>query len=317
MNLARFRERWDLHNRAKQLSRSSLSAYGNVYDKHLIPHFGNTPLSEITQHDVDQWLAKQKGNTTAKSRINVLKSVFDLALREGFRTAFEIRVPKVQANEIGYLTPEQYERALEIAKKVSKKSHRFERSYQACLIAGELGLRAGEIAGLQFRDFHFDSRTVRVVRAVDYSGIIGQTKTRTARTVGMTDRLVAFMKAYKLKENPQPTDRLFEGATSHHIVEACAFVIKKLRNEMDIPLEVKAGAHVFRHSYAMQLLSIGVPLREIQLALGHSSVTTTERYLHLTGQINSSSAADKLNAHRAAQAAQNAEVIQFPMKGAV
>lgn len=45
--------------------------------------------------------------------------------------------------------------------------------------------------------------------------------------------------------------------------------------------EVGGSLHRLRHTYAAHLVMAGVPIRTVQVLLGHASVTTTERYAHL------------------------------------
>ena len=103
------------------------------------------------------------------------------------------------------------------------------------------------------------------------------------RMVPMSVALRDLLRAYWLAARPR--DYLFAGTQPDHplhetsVQHACARA--RLRARIDKP----ASAHTLRHSYATHLLELGVDLRTIQKLLGHTSLSTTAIYVHVTGRL--------------------------------
>jgi site-specific recombinase XerD len=62
------------------------------------------------------------------------------------------------------------------------------------------------------------------------------------------------------------------------------YAINKLLEQANITGKQQNGGHLLRHTAASVMLASGLPLKQVQENLGHSSLMTTEKYLHLLDQ---------------------------------
>jgi site-specific recombinase XerD len=100
----------------------------------------------------------------------------------------------------------------------------------------------------------------------------------TLLSLRLLDELRAYWKAFR------PQTWLFEGAQrGHHLAKASAQGVFDRAKER-AAVEHGHGIHCLRHSFATHLMEAGVPLPVIQRLMGHTRLSTTARYLHVTSK---------------------------------
>jgi site-specific recombinase XerD len=99
--------------------------------------------------------------------------------------------------------------------------------------------------------------------------------------VTMSPRLLAGLRECWKQQRPKGP-YLFEGKTAGKPLEVSSFQKALIKATLRAGIAKRVSPHVLRHSYATHLMEAGADLRSIQLQLGHSSIRTTVRYLHLS-----------------------------------
>lgn len=161
------------------------------------------------------------------------------------------------------LSPEEVLRLLEAA------DHPRDRALLQTTYA--LGLRLSEVLHLQVTDID-SSRMVVQVR---------QGKGGKDRLVPLSPRLLSELRDYWLRYRPRPW--LFPGAKKSPL-NAASVQRRLQRIVMRSGLTKPVTMHTLRHSYATHLLEAGIDVVTLQRLLGHSSLETTTRYLHISTQ---------------------------------
>jgi integrase/recombinase XerD len=131
------------------------------------------------------------------------------------------------------------------------------------------GLRVSEVVGLRVEDIDSARMVIRIQQA----------KGRKDRYVMLSPRLLAILRAYW--KVGRPRGYLFPGIRPE--AHVCAKTVEKAcrRAREAAGLSKHVTVHTLRHSFATHLMEAGTDLRTIQVLLGHRSITSTARYVHV------------------------------------
>jgi integrase/recombinase XerD len=178
---------------------------------------------------------------------------------------FSLRVPSKRSGRL----PEPFSRS-EIAKILQTTQNLKHRALLMTAYGG--GLRVSEVVHLQPRDIHSERMLIRV----------NQGKGRKDRYTLLSHRLLEELRTYWRAYRPQTW--LFPGRDSSRPLPASS--VKKIFTaaKQRAGIQHGHGMHSLRHSFATHLMEAGVALPVIQRLMGHTSLTTTAKYLHVTSQ---------------------------------
>jgi len=139
------------------------------------------------------------------------------------------------------------------------------------LFAG--GLRVSELCKLELGDFSTDHLAIRINGKGNKERTIYLENIEVAKAL---NRYLMFREAVGV-DNPYIFISKFHEPLSTQAVRNLVNKYAKLAG-----IDKKITPHIFRHSFASLLLEEGVDIKYIQDFLGHSSISTTQIYLHTT-----------------------------------
>jgi integrase/recombinase XerD len=140
------------------------------------------------------------------------------------------------------------------------------------------GARAQELCDLTVNDIRFGTKTsLRLVG-----------KGNKARTITIPDNCAQLLKKHlkrnKLDIETQRSRHVFSSQTHEHMTISCIeclvkkYVSKARIERLDLFPESQYSPHSFRHSIAVHMLEVEIPLPVIKNFLGHASIETTLIY---------------------------------------
>ncbi len=236
----------------------------------------NAIITPLDAQRIVRKLSSYKPGTIANAII-ALKGAWRWAITIGIADTnpWSMRPPSAD-KPVEYLSREEVV-ALLAATDADKRPNR-DVLVVAVRLAVFAGLRCGEIFGLRWRDVDFD-RCVLTVRQ-SYRG--APTKSRRERVIPIADQLrqvlVDWRRRCPSRDYVCPT--LVQGKW---IAAGQSPSILRLYRHANIPVP-SAPWHVLRHTFASHFLMSGGSLLTLQRLLGHSTLTVTQVYSHLSDE---------------------------------
>jgi len=252
----------DLRNLSDHTKRAYLIAV-----KGLAKHYQESP-EKITEEQIEDYLLylkNEKGNAPS-SCLNVLTGLrffYQKILGKEISVGFSLSKKPRKLPTV--LTKEQIWKIICVPKNLK---HRL-----ILMTTYSAGLRAGEVRKLL--PVHIDSKRM-LIKVVDGKG-------RKDRYTMLSVKLLSELRRYYREHRPQPY--LFPSSYKKNrneplSYEAVRCIYEKARKKVGV--KNGEGLHTLRHSFATHLLEAGYDIRKIQVLMGHTKLSTTMIYLHVT-----------------------------------
>jgi integrase len=265
----RFWIEWVIARRNKP---SEVEAKKSIFKVHLEGEFGSVPLDMIDVPAISRFRARLITAGKSDKRINNILAVLSKALNYAEQARVIARAPyvgllKVERPEIVAWSLEDYARLLATAKALDPTW------YAANCLAGEAGLRVGEIRALDWqRDVDMIAKTLTVNKQIR-CGHMTTPKGRTRRTIPMTERLYEALKALDGAQTGfvirnQDGVGMSDNETKYHCYRLC--------RAAGLP---ERGWHILRHAFGTHAAMFGVNPWKLMVWMGHKRIDETMLYV--------------------------------------
>lgn len=286
----------------KTLSPNTFHNYQKVIENYIVPALGHLRLTDITPLHIQKFvnaLSKQKRNcntkstyllpSTVKSYFIVLQSIFKFACKKGFldfnpTSSNHIDMAKALPAHTDILDEKGITVLLE-----HLEGKPFDRRIQVH-IALCTGCRRGEIAALQWDDILWDKKQIVISKSMYHvngkKGIKIPKTTRSNRIITIPNYMIIMLKQYQKYQMeqqlrtqiPNTHNMLFTDKHGNYLSPiAITSWFRYFLKKNNLP-HIKF--HSLRHTSATLLLLNGVNIKTVANRLGHTNLSTTNRYLH-------------------------------------
>lgn len=269
------------HAKQNRRSAATIEREENLFRLWIAPVIGSKPLKDIAPLNLEKIKKDMtKAGKAARSiqyALAVIRQVFNYALANDIYTGKNpadksggVKRPKVDNRRTRYLTRQE---ASDLLEELGRRSPQVR---DIALLSLHTGCRAGEALNLRWQDIDLKGGTALLV----------DTKSSKNRAIYFTDEVKAMLTG---RRQGGPNEFVFQTDSGEKIPRVSNSFIRAVEklglNEGIVDPRQKVTFHTLRHSFASWLAEDGVDLYHIKELLGHSTITLTERYSHLSDSV--------------------------------
>lgn len=271
-----FFKHWQKHHREKVSEgwRISQDQMWRDYCENVI---GSLPIHEVKENDIAFILTSAiqlgRGDQTICHIFNLVHKVFSVA-KDKYKIINEnpckshLKAASPKGKISKFLDQSQFEKVLGLL-----IGHWGEVFFT---VGFYTGLRVSEIQELRWKDIDFERKVIFKQRCFNRKTkkIQAYPKEKKHSIVPIPGRLLILLK----RRASQPDDLVCKGPKGGRIVHTKVLqLLRNICNQAEVPV---ITLHEMRHSTSELFVSKGASAEDVRRLLGHSSVKTTQRYLH-------------------------------------
>ncbi len=260
----------------RKLSNNTVSSYYENLKKFYL-HFEKQNILNLSTDEIRDFLYDD--SVLARTRahyLTVLNSFYNYLINENIinhNPVETIKLPKLAKKLPEFLTIEEVDKLLNIN---PVKIYDY-RNIAMLETLYATGVRVSELCNIKLFDINYDECIIKIFGKGKKERIVPINESAYDALTNYINNYRSFLLKSKTSEY------VFINNFGNPISRVGFFkILKKLCNDAGIQKDV--SPHTLRHSFATHLLNNGTNLRVIQQLLGHSNITTTQIYSHLSNE---------------------------------
>ncbi len=252
---------------------SDLHQFFTFWKQHNAQTSKDVSIKTALEHFFVQHFYKKTQKSSIARKISCFTSFERFLKSNGINLNLQLTRPKVEKKLPTYLTIQEITHLLDVVKEEDLPSHRPIRDKAIFELLYATGIRCAELTQIKLEHINFDEKTILITgkgRKQRYVLFGEKAKAKVLQYIN-TERFPMHHGGSILFLNPQG-----ESLTNRTIQMIFTMFSKFLT------VKKQLTPHKVRHSFATHLLNAGLDLRALQELLGHASLSSTEKYTHVT-----------------------------------